>query len=82
MLKKTTFASCDGTSVVGRLDMSDMFYIYEIYGQNYYLAEKIRYSRSTERCHDESNLEKAYEVLKDCDSVFTAKIGQVSNKKI
>jgi predicted Fe-Mo cluster-binding NifX family protein len=76
MFKKIAFASYDGTAVDSHFGMADMFYIYEINGKNYSLAEKRRYSRSIERCHDESNFEKAYEALKDCDAVFAAKIGQ------
>jgi predicted Fe-Mo cluster-binding NifX family protein len=76
MFKKAAFASYDGITVDSHFGMADMFYIYEIDGQKYYLAEKRRYSRSTERCHDENNFEKAYAALKDCDAVFAAKIGQ------
>jgi predicted Fe-Mo cluster-binding NifX family protein len=76
MLKKIAFASYEGTAVDSHFGMADMFYIYEISGRNYSLIEKRRYSRGAHRCHDESNFEKAYEALKDCDAVFAAKIGQ------
>ncbi|AKL98067.1 NifB/NifX family molybdenum-iron cluster-binding protein [Endomicrobium proavitum] len=74
-LKKIAFASTDGVYVDEHFGRADMFYIYDILPKPS-LTERRRFARSTERCHDESNFEKAYETLKDCEAVFASKVGQ------
>ncbi|MDR2427244.1 MAG: hypothetical protein LBD46_08740 [Endomicrobium sp.] len=76
MFKKVAFASLYGTEVDQHFGMADMFYIYEINGDNVVLSEKRRFERNAERCHNDENFAKVYELLKDCDAVFSAKIGQ------
>jgi predicted Fe-Mo cluster-binding NifX family protein len=76
MLKKVAFASTDGAYVDQHLGMSDMFYICEIQGGSYGAFEKRRHARNSQRCHNNENFENIYELLKDCDAVFSMKIGQ------
>ncbi|MDR1196306.1 MAG: hypothetical protein LBL00_07520 [Endomicrobium sp.] len=76
MFKKVAFASLYGTEVDQHFGMADMFYIYEIDGAKAALLQKRRFERNAHRCHNDENFAKAYELLKDCDAVFTAKIGQ------
>jgi predicted Fe-Mo cluster-binding NifX family protein len=76
MLKKIAFASTDGIIIDQHFGMADMFYIYEIKDKIFSLIERRRFARSSQRCHNDENFEKAYQTLKDCDAVFSAKIGQ------
>jgi predicted Fe-Mo cluster-binding NifX family protein len=76
MFKKAAFASLYGTEVDQHFVMAELFYIYEIDGDKALLSEKRRFERNDGRCHDDEFFEKAYELLKDCDAVFSAKIGQ------
>ncbi|MDR2191785.1 MAG: hypothetical protein LBO62_02740 [Endomicrobium sp.] len=76
MLKKIAFASNDGVVIDQHFGMADMFYIYELKDKAFSLIEKRRFARSSQRCHNDENFEKAYQTLKDCGAVFSAKIGQ------
>jgi len=76
MIKKAAFASTDGIVIDQHFGMSDMFYIYELRGGDFVLSEKRRFARDSGRCHNDEFFEKAYLALKDCDAVFSARIGQ------
>jgi predicted Fe-Mo cluster-binding NifX family protein len=76
MFKKIAFASFDGVFVDQHFGMADMFYIYDINGTESFLSDKRRVVRNDGKCHSDESFAKVYELLKDCDAVFVAKIGQ------
>jgi predicted Fe-Mo cluster-binding NifX family protein len=79
LLKKIAFASSDGIFINQHFGYADMFYIYEFNEskKNFLFIEKRRFIRDfyNNLGHNIDNLEKVYNLLKDCNGIFINKIG-------
>ncbi|TVZ38806.1 putative Fe-Mo cluster-binding NifX family protein [Alteromonadaceae bacterium 2753L.S.0a.02] len=80
---KVAIASKDGISVNLHFGHADTFWIYEITAENFSLLEKREVDKY---CHghtgSQSAMAKILETIKDCQAVFSAKIGDGPTEKL